>query len=88
MVTRIGIRALRDNLTSTIRRVRAGEQFEVTHDGESVALLSPVPRERLARLVAHGLATPPSRPFELPEPVPTTGLVTATEALEDDRNGR
>jgi antitoxin (DNA-binding transcriptional repressor) of toxin-antitoxin stability system len=41
---RIGIRELRDTLTATIRRVRAGETFEVTHDGVPVALLAPVPR--------------------------------------------
>jgi prevent-host-death family protein len=51
-MVRIGIRELRDNLTSTIRRVRAGEAFEVTHDGEPVAILSPVKRSRLDELIA------------------------------------
>jgi prevent-host-death family protein len=41
---RMGIRELRDNLTKTIRRVRAGETIEITHDGEPVALLTPISR--------------------------------------------
>ena len=54
MATRMGIRKLRDTLTSTIRRVRAGETIEVTHDGEPVAVLSPYRRSRLEQLIASG----------------------------------
>ena len=66
-MVRIGIRELRDNLTSTIRRVRAGEAFEVTHDGEPVAVLSPVHRSRLDELIALGVVTPAKRPFTAPK---------------------
>lgn len=81
----MGIRELRDNLTAVIRRVRAGETIEVTHDGEPVALLTPLPRDRLARLVAEGTVTLPKRPLVLPEPLPVTGPMTASEALQEDR---
>ena len=88
MRPQIGIRELRDNLTSTIRRVRAGESIEVTHDGTPVALLSPLPAGRLARLIAGGevsgeaaLATPLRR-------FPVTGPLSASEALEEDRAER
>ncbi len=86
MKPQVGIRELRDNLTATIRRVRAGETLEVTHDGVPVALLSPVPTDRLARLVASGEVIAPTRPFEVPGHrfPPTTGL-TASEALQEDR---
>jgi prevent-host-death family protein len=82
---RMGIRELRDNLTKTIRRVRAGETIEITHDGEPVALLSPLPKGRIERLLARGDV---SRPQPLTRPirrVRPTGRVTASEALERDR---
>jgi antitoxin (DNA-binding transcriptional repressor) of toxin-antitoxin stability system len=84
----MGIRELRDTLTKTIRDVRAGESIEITHDGEPVALLSPVVKGRLERLVAAGLATAPERPLVLRRRFPVTGAMTASEALEDDRNSR
>jgi prevent-host-death family protein len=85
-VTRIGIRELRDTLTQTIRRVRAGESVAVTHDGKPVALIVPYPEDRIAQLVAEGKIQPALRPLRpLPEPVPVTGPMTASEALEDDR---
>jgi prevent-host-death family protein len=84
----MGIRELRDTLTKTIREVRAGESIEITHDGEPVALLSPVVSDRIDWLIAAGLATAPVRPLELREPLPVTGPITASEALEEDRAGR
>jgi len=85
MRSRIGIRELRDNLTATIRRVPAGESLEVTHDGVPVALLSPLPAGRLARLLAGGGVTP-GRPPERPlRRFRVTGPMTASEAIEEDR---
>ena len=87
-MTRMGIRELRDNLTKTIRRVRAGETIEITHDGEPVVLLSPLPTGRIERLLARGDV---SRPEPLTGPirrVRVTGPVTASEALERDRDER
>jgi prevent-host-death family protein len=82
----MGIRELRDNLTKTIRRVRAGETVEITHDGVPVALLTPYPNGRLAQLIASGEATP-GKPLNRPiEPLPVTGPMTASEALERDRS--
>ena len=85
----MGIRELRDSLTAAIRRVRAGETIEVTHDGEPVALLSPYRANRIDELIASGRITPARRPLHpLPEPAPVTGTMTASEALEEDRSGR
>jgi prevent-host-death family protein len=84
----MGIRELRDNLTKTIREVRAGESIEITHDGEPVAVLSPVLGSRIDRLIAAGLVTAPLRPLELRDPLPITGPMSASEALEEDRAGR
>ena len=82
---RIGIRELRDNLTSTIRRVRAGEIIEVTHDGVPVAVLAPLPEGRLARLTARADVTA-GKPLERPlRRFPVTGPMTASAAIQDDR---
>jgi antitoxin (DNA-binding transcriptional repressor) of toxin-antitoxin stability system len=84
----MGIRELRDSLTATIRRVRMGETIEVTHHDAPVALLSPVPMDRLDRLVAAGdvaRGEPLTRPLRR---FPVTGRLTASEAIEDDRAER
>jgi prevent-host-death family protein len=84
----MGIRELRDNLTKTIREVRRGESIEITHDGEPVALLTPVRESRIERLLARGDVTP-GKPLDRPiRRLPATGPLTASEILERDRNGR
>jgi antitoxin (DNA-binding transcriptional repressor) of toxin-antitoxin stability system len=88
MAVRMGVRQLRDTLTSTIRRVRAGESVEITLDGQPVALLTPLPADRIARLVAAGDVTA-SRPLGRPmRRYPVTGPKSASEALEEDRAER
>ncbi len=88
-MNRIGIRELRDNLTRTMRRVRAGESFEVTRDGEPFAVIAPMRKSRLDELIALGEARPATRRLELPlRPLPPTTGITASEALEEDRSGR
>lgn len=86
-MTRIGIRELRDTLTQTIRRVRNGESIEITHDGTPVATIVPHQGDLRDRLIAEGKLWPARRPptYPLPEPVPQTGPISASEALADDR---
>ena len=87
MATRMGIRELRDSLTATIRRVRMGETIEVTHHGAPVAMLAPVPADRIDRLVAAGDVTPGGPRAGLRR-FPVTGELTASQAIEDDRADR
>ena len=84
----MGIRELRDSLTAAIRRVRSGETIEVTHRGALVALLAPVPTDRIDRLVAAGEVTPGERLTRPPKRFPVTGEVTASQAIENDRAER
>jgi antitoxin (DNA-binding transcriptional repressor) of toxin-antitoxin stability system len=88
MRARIGIRELRDTLTATIRRVRQGETLEVTHDGVPVAILAPLPNDRVQQLVAGGEATAPTVRVESLRRFPVTGPVTAGAAIEEDRAER
>lgn len=88
MTTRMGIRELRDTLTATIRRVQRGEKIEVTHHGEPVAVLAPLPADRISRLVARGAVTP-GEPLGRPlRRYPVTGDVSASRAIEEDRAER
>jgi len=87
MATQVGIRELRDNLTTLMRRVRDGETIEVTHHGKPVAVISPTQDDWLAHLEAIGELRPATRAWKLPDPLPVTGSMTATEALMDDRYG-
>ncbi|HEX7182068.1 MAG TPA: type II toxin-antitoxin system prevent-host-death family antitoxin [Thermoanaerobaculia bacterium] len=85
---RVGVRELRQNLSRYLRRVTAGERFEVTERNLPVAILAPLPgrSSALERLVAAGrvvparidlteLGPPPDRPREM----------TISEALAEQR---
>jgi prevent-host-death family protein len=88
MPEQIGIRELRDNLTATIRRVRAGETIEITHHRERVAVLAPARADRIDRLHAASDITPG---VPLDEPLrryPVMGAITASDALQEDRAER
>ena len=88
MATQVGIRELRDNLTALLRKVREGETIEVTHHGRPVAVISPAVEDRIAQLIALGEATP-AVPLDRPiRRVKGTGPITASEALQQDRDGR
>jgi prevent-host-death family protein len=81
---RIGVRELRQHASRWLRRVAAGEAFEVTDRGRPVALLAPLPRgSRLEALVAAGRAragTGHVRDLAPPLP-PAPGAPLASEAL-------
>lgn len=85
MATQMGIRQLRDSLTATIRRVQRGETIEVTHHGAPVAVIAPVPADRIERLVAAGEVTPGKTLDRRLHRYPVTGELSASEAIEDDR---
>jgi len=56
---RIGIRELKHQASAVIRRVAAGESFEITDYGHPVARLVPLRRGQLEQLVAEGRSTEP-----------------------------
>lgn len=88
MATRVGIRELRDNLTALLRRVRDGETLEVTRHGRTVAVISPAEQDWLGHLIAVGKVKP-AKP--LGRPIRTgraLGDKTASEILQEDRDGR
>jgi antitoxin (DNA-binding transcriptional repressor) of toxin-antitoxin stability system len=56
----VGVRELRQNLSVYLKRVAAGEAFDVTERGRTVAILAPHPQmgDKVDQLVAAGLARP------------------------------
>ena len=71
-MARVGIRELRQRASELLRRVEAGETFEVTDRGRPVALLAPLPTQSvLERLRASGDLTVARADLDdLPAPLP------------------
>ena len=58
----VGVREIRQNLSVYLDRVKAGETLHVTEYGQVVAMLAPLPAERLSpleRMVREGRAIAP-----------------------------
>jgi prevent-host-death family protein len=75
MEEQIGIRDLRARLTQTIRRVRQGQTITVTHDGDPVARIIPIPADAVDEMYARGeivAGTPIDDPVIPYEPLPGT----------------
>jgi len=84
MPIRIGIRELREGLSRTLRRVRAGETIEVTDHGRPVARIVPIapPIESLDRLVVEGKVRPPRATGPRPGPLDLPSTMTSEEAID------
>lgn len=81
---RVGVRELRQNASTWIRRAHAGERIEVTLRGQVVAVLGPPPvRGGLAGLRETRRLKPSTSIAPLPPPVVTRR--TASEALAEMR---
>jgi prevent-host-death family protein len=70
-MTQVGIRELRQRASELLRRVEAGETFEVTDRGRPVAVLAPIPEDSpIGRLRALGDVMPASASLgDLPKPL-------------------
>ena len=83
----VGIRDLRDHLSSWLERVKAGDEVLVTEHGRPVARLTPTTgRARLDDLIKQGVVTPAKRPRR-PLPRPTIRLrgLTVEELVAEQR---
>lgn len=89
MPERVGVRELRQNLSRWLRRVEAGETFEVTERGEPVALLAPLARQSgpLRRLAAAGRLAQVGSGLESLD-LPPVGTSSISDALDELRGER
>jgi prevent-host-death family protein len=60
-MSEVGIRALKQNASAVVAEAAAGETVTITDRGRRVAQMTPIPRSRLAELVANGRARPARR---------------------------
>ncbi len=83
------MRELRQNASRYLRRVAAGEDFQVTQRGRPVALLVPVPDDPWEELLASGAVRAPEEQGDVAETAPVDFGVEATAMLaamrEDER---
>jgi prevent-host-death family protein len=87
----VGVRAIRQNLSSYLRRVGTGETFEVTDRGRPVAMLAPIQEglTPIERLVTSGRASKPEGDLlELGPPPKERRLRQLSRALEEQRAER
>lgn len=76
---RVGVRDLKDHLSSYLAKARDGEEVLVTDRGRPVARLVPVdgPTDRLAELITLGVVRPAAtRVRSRPEPIEASGTVS------------
>jgi len=89
----VGVRELRQNLSIYLDRVKEGETLQVTEFGRVVALLTPLPAEKLSpfeRMVREGRAIPPNGTLKdrrPPQPGPPD-MPSSEEILAADREDR
>ena len=84
---RIGIRELRQQASSVLRRVSAGETVEVTDRGRPVALIVRTMPSGLARLEQEGLLRRSDGDLLALEPVrPTPGSRPPSELVSEGRD--
>jgi len=89
----VGVRELRQNLSVYLDRVKDGETLQVTEFRRVVALLTPLPVEKLSvfeRMVREGRAIPPKGSLKdrpRPKPAPP-GTPSSEELLAWDREDR
>jgi prevent-host-death family protein len=90
MVSTVGVRELRRDLSEYLRRVERGESFSVTSRGRAVAVLGPPPArlDALARLVLERQAIPARGDVLDLEPLELPGGPPLSEILDDVRRDR
>ncbi|HEY3260611.1 MAG TPA: type II toxin-antitoxin system prevent-host-death family antitoxin [Pseudonocardiaceae bacterium] len=92
MVEQVGVRELREQLSTYLERARHGETIEVTERGTPVAMLVPIPEERraLAELIASGVLRPAKRPWRpgRARVSPKPGVPLPSEILDQQREDR
>jgi antitoxin (DNA-binding transcriptional repressor) of toxin-antitoxin stability system len=88
--SQVGVREIRQNLSVYLDRVKKGEILYVTEYGNVVAMLAPLPAERLSpldRMVQEGRAIAPKGSLkDLPPPRPAPpGSPSIMEILDEMR---
>jgi prevent-host-death family protein len=83
----VGVRDLKQHLSSYLERAANGERITVTDRGQPKAVLGPVPGgDNIARGIAEGWITPAAEPGPLgPPPQRFKATMTVQEMMDEDR---
>ncbi len=90
-LTSVGIRALRESVSTLVRRAANGERIVITSDGKPLAQLGPLGPAAgsltLEDLAAAGLVDPPRRPPDrsMPAPYPVPADVRLDRLIDQIR---
>lgn len=80
----VGVRALRDSLSSHLKSVRNGQSVVITDHGKIIARLVPAGNDVSTQLIAEGLLRAPADArIKLPQPMITTSVVS--DLINDQR---
>jgi prevent-host-death family protein len=83
-MTRVGIRALKQNASAVVAQATTGQTVTITDRGRPVAQLTAIPGSPLQRLLDAGRARPPRRALaDLPDPAPGPSLSEELAAMRD-----
>lgn len=90
MSNRVGVRELRQRASDVLRRVAAGESFEVTDHGHPIARIVPLLPGSLQQLTIEGRASAAEGDLldlldELSLPAPRVGATSPSEVLAELR---
>jgi prevent-host-death family protein len=87
VVSEVGVRELKNHLSSYLQRVQAGEEVVVTEHGRPVARLTSLTPEvdHLAVLVAAGIVRRSSAPRRLPSRKVRVDGATVSDLVADQR---
>lgn len=91
VMTEVGVRELRQNLSVYLRRVAAGERFVVTDQREPVAVLGPMPEtdDPWEKMFAGGrLSKPTNSLADVRPPIDAGDSHAGTRAMEEQREER
>ena len=79
-------REMRNNSADVLRRVAAGESFQISNNGRVTAVLSPVERPLLDELIERNHARPALKPLSsLREITPKDYAISSRELLDESR---
>ncbi len=78
----VGLKALNQQTSQVIGRVRKGERLIVTDHGRGIAMLVPIPESRFGALVEAGQVRLPTRRTPLAAPTRTAPVSSASLLAE------
>jgi prevent-host-death family protein len=81
-LSKVGVRELRQEASTILRRVKDGETIEITEHGKPIAQLSPVSQSSIENWVAQKLITPAKNPGTLASIKPVKSKTSVKEALD------